>query len=53
MKGSSAKILHIEINPSGRSFVQIKNNGGPNTDPCRSPEFIFHNSDVSPFETTP
>ena len=31
---SSAKILHIDIIPSGRSFMWIKNKRGPNTDPC-------------------
>ena len=38
---SSAKILNIEINPSGRSFVWIKNNSGPNTDPSETPVFFF------------
>ena len=49
---SSAKILHIEVNPSGRSFMEIKNNSGPSTNPCGSPEFIFLHSDVCPFKTT-
>ena len=38
---SSAKILHIDIIPSGESFIYIKNKRGPNTDPCGTLEFIF------------
>ena len=38
---SSAKILHIEVNPSGRSFMWIKNNSGPNTDPSETPVLFF------------
>ena len=29
---SPAKILHIEVIPSGKSFVYIRNKSGPNTD---------------------
>ena len=34
---SSAKILHIEINPAGKSLIQIKNKSGPRTEPCGTP----------------
>ena len=43
---SSAKILHIETSPSGRSFMYIKNNSGPSTEPCGTPDFMFIHSDV-------
>ena len=33
----SEKMLQIEVNPSGRSLIQIKNRGGPKTEPCGSP----------------
>ena len=48
MKGevSSAKILHSDVIPSGRSFMKTKNKRGPNTGPCGTPEFIFLQSDV-------
>ena len=48
----SAKTLHIEVNPSGRAFISIKNNSGPSTDPCGTTEFTFLYSDVCPFKTT-
>ena len=38
---SSARILHIDVTPSRRSFIKIKNRRGPNTDPCEIPKFIF------------
>ena len=37
----SAKILHIDIILSGKSFIYIKKKRGPNTDPWGTPEFIF------------
>ena len=40
---SSAKMLHMEVIPSGNSFIYIKTKIGPNTDPCGTPEFIFLN----------
>ena len=43
---SSAKILHIDVIPSGRSFMQIKNKRGPNADSCETPEFISLHSEV-------
>ena len=34
------------------SFMKIKNKRVPNTDSCGTPEFIFLQSDVWPFNTT-
>ena len=33
-----ATILHIDVIPSGRLFMKIKNKRGPNTDPCGTPD---------------
>ena len=49
---SSAKILHIDIIPSGKSFIYIKDKRGPNTDPWGTPVFIFLQSEFWPFKTT-
>ena len=49
---SSAKILHMEVILSVKSFIHIKNKSGPNTDPCGTQEFIFLQSEVGPFKTT-
>ena len=37
---SSAKILHMEVIPSGKLFIYIKNKSGPNTDLCITPELL-------------
>ena len=42
---SSAKILHMEVILSGKSFIYIKNKSGPHSDPCGTPEFIFLQSE--------
>ena len=34
---SPAKILNIEVNPSGKSLIYIKNRSGPRTELCRTP----------------
>ena len=34
---SSAKILHIQVNPSEKSLKQIKSRSGPKTEPCGIP----------------
>ena len=42
---SSANILHINFKPSDKSFISIKNNKGPKTEPCGTPARIsvhFH-----------
>ena len=49
---SSAKILSMEVIPSGKSFTYIENKSGPNNDPCGTSEFIFFQSQVRPFKTT-
>ena len=49
---SSAKIWHIDIISSGKSFIYIKNKREPNTDPWGTPEFIFLQSEFWPFKTT-
>ena len=36
----------MEVIPSGKSFIYIKNKSGPNTDPSSTPEFIFFQSEV-------
>ena len=36
-----AKTLHIDVTPSGRPFMKIKNKRGPSTDPCGTSVFIF------------
>ena len=38
---SSANILHIDFEPTGRSFMKIKNNKGPKTEPCGTPARIL------------
>ena len=48
----SAKILHIEFDPSGRSLIQIKNRSAPNTEPRGTPALIICHEDVLPFRTT-
>ena len=32
--------------------MKLKNKNAPNTNPCVTPEYIFLNSEVSPFKTT-
>ena len=34
---SPAKILKIEVNPSGKSLIYIKNRSGPRIELCRTP----------------
>ena len=34
---SSAKILHTEVNPAGKSLTQIKNRNDPRAEPCGTP----------------
>ena len=43
---SLAKISYIDVIPSGRSFMQIKNKRSPNTDTCGTPELISLHSEV-------
>ena len=48
---SSANISkQIEVKPSWRLLMYIKNKSGSNTDPCGAPEFILFHSDVFPFK---
>ena len=49
---SSATILHIDIIPSGKSFIYIKNKRGPYTDPRGTPEFAFLHTEFWQFKTT-
>ena len=35
---SSANSLTVEVIPFGRSLMYVKNNSGPNTGPCGTPE---------------
>ena len=42
---SSATILHMEVIPSGMSFIYTKNKNGPTTEPWGPPEFIFLQSE--------
>ena len=38
---SSAYIAAVpELKQFGKSFMKIKNNSGPSTEPCRTPHFI-------------
>ena len=48
----SAKILHIGIIPSGKSFTYIKNKRRHNTDSCVAPKFIFLQYEFWPFKRT-
>ena len=50
---SSANILQIAIDPSGKSFIYIRTNNGPKTDPCGTPAKMFFHEDVCPFKTFP
>ena len=49
---SSANILHIDFKPSGKSFIYIKNNKGPKTEPCGTPARILVHFDVRPMSRT-
>ena len=49
---SSANNLAIELSPSGRSLIYIKNNRGPRMDPCGTPALIGNQLDFCPFNNT-
>ncbi|CAL4241458.1 unnamed protein product [Meganyctiphanes norvegica] len=49
---SSANRLKDERTPRGRSFINIKNRIGPNTDPCGTPLVTFMAGDAVPLITT-
>ena len=49
-KGCKANILHSEVTPSGKSFINIISINNPKTDPCGTPAEIFFHEDICPFE---
>ena len=49
---SPANILHNKFIPSGKSFIFIRNNNGPKTNPCGTPIEMFFHEDVCSFKTT-
>ena len=49
---SSAKNLAVELSPSGRSLICIKNNRGPRMDPCGTPFLLWNQLDSWPYNIT-
>ena len=49
---SSTKILHVELRPSLKAFIYMKNKIGPRTEPCGSPDFIPFQEELWPCRTT-
>ena len=49
---SSANSLTVEITPFGLSLMYVRNNEGPNTDPCGTPEVTGEEVDVAPSQMT-
>ena len=52
MAVSSANNLTLDLACSGRSFVMARNNMGPRTEPCRTPEDTAILSELVPFNIT-
>ena len=52
-KVSSAKEITSGNNSSARSFLNIKNNNGPITEPRETSALILVHVEISPFKTTP
>ena len=42
--------MHIDFKKSGKSFIEIKNNKGPKTEPCGTPPRILVHFDVARWE---
>ena len=42
--------MHIDFKKSGKSFIEIKNNKGPKTEPCGTPARILVHFDVARWE---
>ena len=49
---SFAKSFQLYNKPSDKSFIQIKNKRGPNTDPCGTPEVIPFHKEIWSFNST-
>lgn len=49
---SSANSLTVEVRRFGRSLMYVKNNNGPSTDPCGTPEVTGEGGDVAPSQMT-
>ena len=49
---SSANSLTVEVRPFGRSLMYVRNNSGPSTDPCGTPEVTGEEVDVAPSQMT-
>ena len=49
---SSANSLTVEVRPFGRSLMYVRNNSGPSTDPCGTPEVNGEEVDVAPSQLT-
>ena len=49
---SSANRLSGDRTSSGKSFINMRNNTGPRTDPCGTPLVTLHASEVDPLITT-
>ena len=49
---SSAKSLTSEFSPSGRSFIKMRKNSGPNTDLIGTPALIDSQLEDWSFKTT-
>ena len=49
---SSANSLTVEVRPFGRSLMYVRNNNGPRTGPCGTPEVTGEEGDVAPSQMT-
>ena len=45
---SSANSLPVEVRPFGSSLTYVRNNSGPSTDSCGTPEVTGEEVDVAP-----
>ena len=47
-----ANSLTVEVRPFCRSLMYVRNNSGPSTDPCGTPEVTGEEVDVAPSQMT-
>ena len=52
MKVSSANSLFVDEIPLAKSFMSVKNNKGPNTEPCGTPAKTSAHDEHLPFSNT-
>src|SRR5678816_117366 len=49
---SSANLETLHLSPWSKSFIYMKNNSGPSTEPCGTPLFTISHDDLLPFSCT-